>query len=344
MKKVITILSILLLVLNLTGCGEKLNIKPSEVSQIKLVEYKDEEGRFTMNIPEGWQVSTSVLPDMYFAIHAYKPETDTPIKYHVYTQMKVELMLSESMKAFEKKNFGGFKQYAIIYDAPVNADGTVAGMYRNFNDVLDYMVAYEKGYEEMVKPYLDNFEVIEEYEYNSLLKDVAMDDKIIRATYTDPYDGLLQQGLFTGTIVQTPLGKGTYSSYNVNFISAPDAEFVEYEDLLSKVFASIEFSEDWINAINSNTESSYQTARDIGNSLQATVDECNRAWEERNNTYDIISQKQSDATLGYERVFDTETGEVYKAYNGFVEEYDGKRYAPITDDMYSLTISGYIEK
>ena len=68
------------------------------------------------------------------------------------------------------------------------------------------------------------------------------------------------------------------------------------------------------------------------------------SWNKRNNSYDIISQKQSDSTLGYERVYDTETNEVYKAYNGFTDEYSGNRYKPITDDMYTVSISGYIEK
>ena len=68
------------------------------------------------------------------------------------------------------------------------------------------------------------------------------------------------------------------------------------------------------------------------------------SWNKRNNSYDIISQKQSDATLGYERVYDTETGEVYRAYNGFTDDYSGSRYQAITDDMYTSTISGYIEK
>ena len=57
-----------------------------------------------------------------------------------------------------------------------------------------------------------------------------------------------------------------------------------------------------------------------------------------------MSQKQSDATLGYERVYDTETNEIYKAYNGFTDDYDGKRYKSITDDMYAEKTSGYIEK
>ena len=68
------------------------------------------------------------------------------------------------------------------------------------------------------------------------------------------------------------------------------------------------------------------------------------SWNKRNNSYDIISQKQSDATLGYERVYDTETNEIYKAYNGFTDDYSGNRYKPITDDMYTSAVSGYIEK
>ena len=68
------------------------------------------------------------------------------------------------------------------------------------------------------------------------------------------------------------------------------------------------------------------------------------SWNKRSSSYDIISQKQSDATLGYERVYDTTTNEVYRAYNGFTDKYNGNRYQPATDEMYKSPISGYIEK
>ena len=68
------------------------------------------------------------------------------------------------------------------------------------------------------------------------------------------------------------------------------------------------------------------------------------SWDKRNTSFDIMSQKQSDATLGYERVYDTKTNEIYKAYNGFNDEYDGERYKPVTDNMYLEKTSGYIEK
>ena len=78
--------------------------------------------------------------------------------------------------------------------------------------------------------------------------------------------------------------------------------------------------------------------------MQKAFDSYMSAWENRSKSYDIMSQKQSDATLGYERVYDTETGDIYKAYNGFTDDYDGERYKSITDNMYTEKTSGYIEK
>ena len=43
-------------------------------------------------------------------------------------------------------------------------------------------------------------------------------------------------------------------------------------------------------------------------------------------------------------MYDTETNEIYRAYNGFTDDYTGDRYKAVTDDMYALGIDGYIEK
>ena len=85
----------------------------------------------------------------------------------------------------------------------------------------------------------------------------------------------------------------------------------------------------------------FQNVRSICNQISDGIMD---SWEKRSKSYDIMSQKQSDATLGYERVYNTETGEIYKAYNGFTDDYDGKKYKAITDDMYTEKTSGYIEK
>ena len=57
----------------------------------------------------------------------------------------------------------------------------------------------------------------------------------------------------------------------------------------------------------------------------------------KNNWVDTLMKYKNQRKI-------TKTGEVYKAYNGFTDDYDGKRYKTITDDMYTKGISGYIEK
>ena len=59
----------------------------------------------------------------------------------------------------------------------------------------------------------------------------------------------------------------------------------------------------------------------------------------------VATAKLSDATFGYERVYDTETGDVYMADYGFIEKYermDGQRYAAVTDDMYTNETRGFL--
>ena len=47
---------------------------------------------------------------------------------------------------------------------------------------------------------------------------------------------------------------------------------------------------------------------------------------------------------GNKVLYDTETNEIYKAYNGFTDDYTGERYQTITDNMYTEKVTGYIEK
>ena len=53
---------------------------------------------------------------------------------------------------------------------------------------------------------------------------------------------------------------------------------------------------------------------------------------------------KSDETGGYERVHDTQTGEIYRAEAGWYESTGSDRYKPVTENkMYAEPISGYIE-
>ena len=127
-------------------------------------------------------------------------------------------------------------------------------------------------------------------------------------------------------------------------MTAPDEDFINWQPILDYCLSTLEFSDTFVNGFNKEEASILTTIQANQKTYNQISDMIMDSWEKRNNSYDIISQKQSDATLGYERVYDTETNEVYRAYNGFTDSYKGERYKAVTDDMYTKQISGYIEK
>ncbi len=67
------------------------------------------------------------------------------------------------------------------------------------------------------------------------------------------------------------------------------------------------------------------------------------SWKQRNKSTELELEKYSDALLGYSRVEDTDTGEIYWTDTGFEDRYLGERYKPITDEQYSLPTAGILQ-
>lgn len=44
--------------------------------------------------------------------------------------------------------------------------------------------------------------------------------------------------------------------------------------------------------------------------------------------------------MGYERILDTETGDIYQTDNGFTDWYNGTRHQTISDDQYTDAVKG----
>ena len=181
----------------------------------------------------------------------------------------------------------------------------------------------------------------------------------MRATFTD--GGKEGEGMFSASVVDfgsSTISDGTvvgyqlkqadggyYMAYNVVAITAAKDTFIEWESVLTECMKTLDYSESFVNATNQASNEKVALSKQISQNFNQTMDGFMSSWESRNKSQDIMSQKQSDAILGYERVYDTETNEVYKATNGFTDVYDGKRYKPVKDDnMYTEPISGYIEK
>ena len=341
-KKILTILICAFIVLGITGCGKTIlkeaNVKIREV-ETKTIKYTDfDNGLIKMKIPEGWKVD--VLGDyIHYTVKVYDPNRPT---YQFFFNLKTEgYNKSEDAKAFQQKYYPN----DIFAKNPVIADKTTEGFYKIFNELGPL-----NNTSSFTFPTLTDFTVVENLGTGLLGGD------ILRATFKDA-EGKEAEGLFTAYVydagpyyVNENIMSGKQidiyylSVYDAIFITAPKDELIEWEDTLNTVASSLEFTDTFMSGFNKEQDAvmqNFQNVRSICNQITAGIMD---SWEKRSKTYDIMSQKQSDATLGYERVYDTDTGDIYKAYNGFTDDYDGDRYKTITDDMYTEKTSGYIEE
>jgi hypothetical protein len=145
---------------------------------------------------------------------------------------------------------------------------------------------------------------------------------------------------------------GYYTAYVITGITAPADEFYQMEEMLAQALASFTFQDSYIQQGVAQKRWETQVALQVGRTLSEAADSYNRAWFERQRVYDALSQKRSDATMGYDRLYDTVTGNVYRAELGFYDAYDINRelyenpnLQLVPDDGYDLydqNISGYI--
>lgn len=311
-------------------------IRDSETKNIVLEDYSND--LFNMKIPKGWKVDT--LGDyIHYTIKVYDPSN--PL-YQFFLNLKTEgYNKSQDAKNWQQKYYPD----SLFAKASVLDNPTTEGFYKIFNDLGTL-----NNTSSFTFPVLNGFTVTSNLGVNSLGGD------ILRATFTDN-SGEAGEGIFMAYVYDV----GSYyvseniisgkqidiyylNVYDAIFMTTPKDEFINWESTLNSIFSSLQFTDTFLNGYNSEQDSvmkNFQSIRNIGNQISDSI---MSSWENRSASYDIMSQKQSDATLGYERVYDTETNEVYKAYNGFTDDYDGARYKAIDDSMYTEGISGYIEK
>lgn len=326
---------------------DNVKIVESEASKITLEEYKTD--NFTMKKPKGWTVETGGT-GIFYTIRVYDPQNTNN---QVYLMLKMQPLLKSASEKSAWQNYynlsGNNPQYKVFTEAVVLDNPTTEGFYKKFNEVASYASSVESSFSSTKFPKFTNFTKKEEFESSAGMKSVALDSKVLRATFTGD-NSKEGEGLFMASIVNFGnqynggVDMGYYMIYDIMAITAEKDEFINYKDILLDSVNSIEFSDAYVKQTIDNGNAQTQQALALNASIQKSFDSYMSAWENRQKSYDIMSQKQSDATLGYERVYDTDTGDIYKAYNGFTDDYKGERYKSITDNMYTEKTSGYIEK
>lgn len=327
---------------------ENVKIRENEVRQLTLEDYSTDV--FSMKKPKGWTVEGAGI-GVFYAIRAYDPQNTNN---QVFLMVKMQpLLKSDSAKSAWQNYYnlsGGNAQYKVFANAVVLNNPTTEGFYKKFGEISSYVNSIEPTLSSFKFPTFNSFIKQEEFDSTASMKNVALDSKVLRATFKGD-NGKDGEGLFLASVVD--FGSGQYQAgadtsfymvYDIMSVTSEKDKFIDYKDILLQTVNSIEFSDSYVKTTIDNSNAQTQKALELSASIQRAFDSYMSAWESRSKSYDIMSQKQSDAMLGYERVYDTENGDIYKAYNGFTDDYDGERYKSISDNMYTEPTYGYIDK
>ena len=289
---------------------------------------------FSMDIPEGWTVRSSAMyTGMFHAIHVFDPEKPAN---QIFFMLKMEPMFpdenSRAMMALSSDLFG---------KCPILTNVSTQGVFEIFPQFADAMNA-TADYADIQTPYIADFSVTESFESTQGMSSVSISPAILRADFTQ--DGTAGEGMFTADVVPFAMGTGMgyYSVYNLTVLSAEKGTFQDWQPTLNKVLSSLNYTPEFQSFAMSQSNQAASTSQSLSQSASEMSDSIMSSWENRNRSQDIMSQKQSDATLGYERIVDTETGNIYKIDNGFTDWYDGSRYKSITDDQYTDSVEAVI--
>ena len=342
MKRIIFIMLILLSMFTITGCEEKVKIVESETKKIQYDDYNN--GLVSFKKPKGWEVVVAPTDYIHYSFKVYNPEK--PDYMFLFGLKQEGFLKSEKARSTYAKYYPSavFSKLAAIDPQTAEAFYKVWTKNAKLSNETELKMSYF--------PYFNEFKVIEKFGKSNLGGD------ILRANFKNNNNELMQ-GLFTATVMSA----GSYyintdifnlrsarvdvaplNVYNIILMATPDEDFNNWQSILDYCISTITFSDSFISGFNKQETTLVNTIKANQQIYDSISDMIMDSWEKRSNSYDIISQKKSDATLGYERVYDTETGDVYRAYNGFTDVYQGERYKTITDDMYTKSISGYIEK
>lgn len=305
------------------GKNNNYTVVASEQSKIKYEKYDN--GLFSAEIPKGWKVEVHEQSDyIHYTFQIYNPENpDVRILYNMQT---TGYWATKADSDYYNSIFPRSELSDLPYLTEQNTLGVLREIYKMIPSTNLFPMRVYSGWEKI----------------ETLGNDV-FGGEIIHVKAKNP-EGKGIEGICSAAVaVYNLYYVNMANAYALTMMTAPEGELCNWLGVLGHIYSTIEYSEYYQSELNRQLIASGQATMEISRLCSQMTDIVISGWESRQGTYDRISQKQSDATLGYERVYDTEKDEIYRAPLDFLDNYSGNRYQKVTDDQYLLPIDGYIE-
>lgn len=181
----------------------------------------------------------------------------------------------------------------------------------------------------------------------SLRRDKAIwDYRSLYAIFSE--NGVEGEGIYSAVIMEAPdlilTGGYNYAMWEINGIFteyAPRGELVNWQPVLREIAQSFTYTDYYWQEMMQRIGSRQEPVSNTND-----TDPVMEAFEERMTEDTILQEKRSDMIGEYERVYDNDTGNIYRAYDGFLDDLgsDQTRWSPITDSQYAEGYVGWIDK
>lgn len=286
-------------------------------------------GYFSLKLPVGWMIQTMGQYNS-FGFRAWNPDNSD---YEIFYYGTLDCFNKSSAAKSWNQSMAGFGfPYNLYGDVPVVSQNNAADLFYVWNDFASVVAkysgtAYPAGFS---FPQLNDFAVIESLPINTYFSNIATDEALVRGSFrssrgTNCYGKFCASLYSVGTYYMNGVDMLPLSALSVSGVLAPQDSFVEVEQVLSDAVYSLNFTDSYVTEAQNYIKQTAEGYMAANAALQATYDSYNAAWSARQTSYDIISQKNSDAALGYDRLYDPDTGKVYRAEQGFYDNYNTNR-------------------
>ena len=305
---------------------QEIRIEPAETKSIVWGTFNEPNGDFSMDVPAGWAVRIG-LPDYHYAVDLISYgitvfDPDCPECMLYFNLNTSGLLKSETARQWYARNYGSDSMFAlrpVVSPPTAEAFFKVMGAYYGYSD---FRMQQHMGKTALGSELLEGSALSRNGVRTTGLYSAALVNTISQNVQIDPFNagkGYVDAGLYT--------------AYNVVVETAPAEEFINYQPVLDRCLGSIKFTSRFITDRNEVWRQIIGTSQQIMNNADEISSMIMDTWEKSGRSYDIISQRQSDATMGFDRVFDTQTGEYLRAESGFSDWYKGSRYEAADNDQ-----------
>jgi len=265
----------------------------------------------SLNIPSGWSVYTGGECATK-SILARDPSAE--LKQVFYFSEAGPVYASQQRKQEDQDNYLALGGYKLPYlDSPLVSPLTAENFLNNFG-ALSSMPFFQQAFPQV--PIMTNVKIIS-IEQIIDKPTYATDGKLVRAEFQQ--SGKFGEGYFYIITVEDSIGLG----YGVMFIgiTAPVGLLDLIVPSLKKSLESYTISQEYTVACIQAQNKAVAGILEAGKILNESSDTIMDVWENKLESEQRMSEKGSDAILGYSRLYNPDTDEVYEVTPEFYDHY-----------------------